>query len=63
MTSFHGTTILTVRKGGRVALGGDGQVSVGDTIMKATGHQGPDAEGRENSGRLRRLGGGRADAV
>ena len=34
MTTFHGTTILTVRKGGRVALGGDGQVSVGDTIMK-----------------------------
>lgn len=34
MTTFHGTTILTVRKAGRVALGGDGQVSVGDTIMK-----------------------------
>jgi ATP-dependent HslUV protease subunit HslV len=34
MTTFHGTTILTVRKNGRVALGGDGQVSVGDTVMK-----------------------------
>jgi ATP-dependent HslUV protease subunit HslV len=34
MTTFHGTTILTVRKAGRVALGGDGQVSVGDTVMK-----------------------------
>jgi ATP-dependent HslUV protease subunit HslV len=33
---FHGTTILAVRKGGRVALGGDGQVSIGDTIVKAT---------------------------
>jgi ATP-dependent HslUV protease subunit HslV len=31
---FHGTTILTVRKDGRVALGGDGQVSFGDTVMK-----------------------------
>ena len=29
------TTILAVRKDGRIALGGDGQVSVGDTIMKA----------------------------
>jgi ATP-dependent HslUV protease subunit HslV len=36
MTQFHGTTILAVRKGGRVALGGDGQVSNGDTIVKAT---------------------------
>jgi ATP-dependent HslUV protease subunit HslV len=36
MTQFHGTTILAVRKGGRVAVGGDGQVSIGDTIVKAT---------------------------
>ena len=34
--AFHGTTILVVRKAGRVALGGDGQVSIGDTIVKAT---------------------------
>ena len=34
MTTFHGTTILAVRKDGRVALGGDGQVSIGDTVMK-----------------------------
>ena len=33
--TYHGTTILAVRKNGRVALGGDGQVSIGDTIMKA----------------------------
>jgi ATP-dependent HslUV protease subunit HslV len=32
---IHGTTILAVRKDGRVALGGDGQVTVGDTVMKA----------------------------
>ena len=35
MTSFHGTTILCVRKDGRVALAGDGQVSMGDTVMKS----------------------------
>ena len=32
---WHGTTVLTVRKGGAVVIGGDGQVSVGQTIMKA----------------------------
>ena len=39
MTSFHGTTILAVRKAGRVALGGDGQVSIGDTIVKSTSNK------------------------
>src|ERR1700694_6040437 len=33
--TWHGTTILTVRKGGTVAIGGDGQVSIGQTIVKA----------------------------
>jgi ATP-dependent HslUV protease subunit HslV len=32
---FHGTTILTVRQGDRVAIGGDGQVSIGNTILKS----------------------------
>jgi ATP-dependent HslUV protease, peptidase subunit HslV len=32
---FHATTILAVRKDGRVAIGGDGQVSIGDTVVKA----------------------------
>lgn len=32
--NWHGTTILTVRKGGKVVVAGDGQVSMGDTIMK-----------------------------
>jgi ATP-dependent HslUV protease subunit HslV len=31
---WHGTTILTVRKGGKVVIAGDGQVSVGQTVMK-----------------------------
>jgi ATP-dependent HslUV protease, peptidase subunit HslV len=43
---WHGTTILTVRKGGQVAIGGDGQVSIGQTIVKA------------NARKVRRLGGG-----
>ena len=34
-TAFHGTTIVAVRRDGRVALGGDGQVSIGDTVMKS----------------------------
>jgi ATP-dependent HslUV protease subunit HslV len=34
--TFHATTILAVRKDGRVALGGDGQVTLGDTIMKSS---------------------------
>ena len=33
--SWHGTTILTVRKGGRVVIGGDGQVSIGQTVIKS----------------------------
>ncbi len=43
---FHGTTILAVRKGGKVAIGGDGQVSLGPTIVKA------------NARKVRRLGSG-----
>jgi ATP-dependent HslUV protease subunit HslV len=31
---WHGTTILTVRTGGKVVIAGDGQVSVGQTVMK-----------------------------
>jgi ATP-dependent HslUV protease, peptidase subunit HslV len=42
--AWHGTTILTVRKGGTVVIGGDGQVSIGQTIVKA------------NAKKVRRLG-------
>ncbi len=31
---WHGTTILTVRKGGKVVIAGDGQVSLGQTVIK-----------------------------
>ena len=34
-TTWHGTTILTIRKGGRVVIAGDGQVSLGATIIKS----------------------------
>ena len=43
---WHGTTILSVRKGGRVVLAGDGQVSMGATIVKS------------NARKVRRLGNG-----
>ena len=43
---WHGTTILAVRKGGMVSVGGDGQVSIGQTIVKA------------NARKVRRLSGG-----
>jgi ATP-dependent HslUV protease subunit HslV len=45
-TSMHATTILTVRKGGKVVIAGDGQVSLGQTIMKG------------NARKVRRLGKG-----
>ena len=36
MEIFHGTTILSVRRDGTVALGGDGQVTLGNVVVKAT---------------------------
>ena len=36
METFHGTTILSVRRGSAVALGGDGQVTLGNIVVKAT---------------------------
>ncbi len=35
MEQYRGTTILSVRRGNKVAIGGDGQVSMGNTVMKA----------------------------
>ena len=43
---WHGTTILSLRKGGEVVVAGDGQVSLGQTIVKS------------NARKVRRLGGG-----
>jgi ATP-dependent HslUV protease subunit HslV len=36
MEQFHGTTILSVRHGHEVALGGDGQVTLGNIVMKGS---------------------------
>ena len=36
METYHGTTILSVRRGAQVALGGDGQVTLGHIVVKAS---------------------------
>jgi ATP-dependent HslUV protease, peptidase subunit HslV len=36
---IRSTTILAVRRGGKVAIGGDGQVTVGETVMKSHAHK------------------------
>jgi len=36
MDQYHGTTILSVRRGSHVAIGGDGQVTLGNLIIKAS---------------------------
>src|SRR5436190_16803242 len=36
MESYHGTTIVSVRRGNVVALGGDGQVTLGNIVVKAS---------------------------
>lgn len=39
MGTYHGTTIIAVRKNGKVAIGGDGQVSIGETIVKGNANK------------------------
>lgn len=46
MESFHATTIVSIRRNGKVVIGGDGQVTFGNTVMKA------------NARKIRRLGKG-----
>jgi ATP-dependent HslUV protease subunit HslV len=36
MEQYHGTTIISVRRGNQVSIGGDGQVTLGNTIVKGT---------------------------
>ena len=50
MEQFRGTTIVSIRRNGKVAIAGDGQVSMGDTIMKG------------NARKVRRLADGRVIA-
>ena len=33
---FHGTTVLLVKRGARTAMAGDGQVTMGDTVVKSS---------------------------
>ncbi|MBI1391487.1 MAG: ATP-dependent protease subunit HslV [Alphaproteobacteria bacterium] len=47
---MHGTTILSVRRGGKVCVGGDGQVSLGQTVVKG------------DARKVRRIGGGKVIA-
>jgi ATP-dependent HslUV protease subunit HslV len=59
MEQLHGTTIVSVRRNGRVAVGGDGQVSLGNTIMKGNARKvRPLAGGKVIAG----FAGGTADA-
>ena len=59
MEQFHGTTIVSVRRDGKVAIGGDGQVSMGNTVMKGNARKvRPLAGGRVIAG----FAGGTADA-
>ncbi|NOZ32172.1 MAG: ATP-dependent protease subunit HslV [Alphaproteobacteria bacterium] len=46
-TGWHGTTILSVRKGNKIVVAGDGQVSIGQTVIK------------HNAIKVRRIGGGK----
>ncbi|WP_067518849.1 ATP-dependent protease subunit HslV [Endozoicomonas ascidiicola] len=39
MQQYRGTTILSVRRGGSVVIGGDGQVSLGDAVIKGNAHK------------------------
>ena len=36
MEQFHGTTIMSARRDGKVALGGDGQITLGNVVVKAS---------------------------
>ena len=59
MEQFHATTIVSVRRNGVVAVGGDGQVSMGNTVMKGNARKVRRlAEGRVLAG----FAGGTADA-
>jgi len=50
LTPWHGTTIIGVKKNGRTVIAGDGQVSMGNTVMKP------------NARKVRRIGGGKVIA-
>ena len=68
LTPWHGTTIIGVKKNGRTVIAGDGQVSMGNTVMKPNarkvrriGEGGPD-KGPKSNGVIAGFAGATADA-
>ena len=59
MENFHGTTIICVRRGAGIAMGGDGQVTMGDKIMKGNARK---VRRLHNGNVLAGFAGGTADA-
>lgn len=59
MEQFHGTTILSVRRANKVALGGDGQVTLGNIVVKASARK---VRRLYHNGILAGFAGGTADA-
>lgn len=59
MEQYRGTTILSVRRNGRVVVGGDGQVSMGNTIMKGNARK---VRRLHNNNVIAGFAGGTADA-
>jgi len=59
MSTFHGTTILCVRRSGRVAVGGDGQVTMADKVVKGNARK---VRRLKNGKVLAGFAGGAADA-
>ena len=59
MENFHGTTIICVRRGDGIAMGGDGQVTMGDKIMKGNARK---VRRLHNGNVLAGFAGGTADA-
>lgn len=60
MEQYHGTTILSVRRAGKVVIGGDGQVSMGHTILKGNARK---VRRLHNDKVLAGFAGGTADAL
>jgi ATP-dependent HslUV protease, peptidase subunit HslV len=53
MEQYHGTTILSVRRGNSVAMCGDGQVTLGNIVIKGTAKKVRRLYQGQHSGRIR----------
>ena len=63
LPTIYATTVLGVRRDGKVAIGGDGQVSVGETVMKSNAQKVRALARRQGARGLRRRGGRRVHAL